>query len=412
MPDAGDGRLDSWKAIAEYLGRDVATVRRWEKALGLPVRRLPGGRRGHSVFAYTSEIDAWLRASPDPPDAAISAVGQRQTRSRWPVWVLVGTLLVAAAGALTWRPFTAQVSAADLRVEVSQAGVVARDLPGRLLWQHPFPASRMVHVAGPGRSSRILSTDPAGVLVWTLYSTGRTDHTNQSGEVMWFLPGGELARTFSFADRVAIGGKTFEPPWVLTDVAVHESSGRRRIAVASHHDMWSPSLVTVLDDQWMRRGTFFHDGWIEQVSWLTPDRLLLAGFSQERDAGMVQIMPVDGLDRGIPDTVVTMPRSEVNAAAGARFNRAVVQLLGARVVVRTVELMEDASQGAADIIYEFDEALTLLQASYSQRYWEAHQALEQRGKLTHPRDQCPDRAGPRPIFVSKSPGKWTAVAAR
>lgn len=54
-----DGRLDSWKAIAAYLGRDVSTVIRWEKEKGLPVHRIPGGRR-QAVFAMTAEIDAWL----------------------------------------------------------------------------------------------------------------------------------------------------------------------------------------------------------------------------------------------------------------------------------------------------------------------------------------------------------------
>src|SRR5579862_4506628 len=56
---AGAVRIDSWKAIARYLGRDERTVRRWERDRGLPVRRVPGGRGG-TVFAYSSEIDAWL----------------------------------------------------------------------------------------------------------------------------------------------------------------------------------------------------------------------------------------------------------------------------------------------------------------------------------------------------------------
>ncbi len=412
MPDASDGRLDSWKAIAEYMGRDVATVRRWEKTLGLPVRRLPGGRRGHSVFAYTSEIDAWLRASPNPPDGSTVSVEPRQTRSRWPIWALAGGVLAVVVILLLWRPFTAQVSASDLRVEVTPSGVVARDPLGNLLWQHPFPTSSEVRVSGPSTSSQVLSTDPPGVLAWTIYSTSRTDHKNENGEVLWFDSGGRLQRTFSFADRVAIDKRTFEPPWAITDVSVHESSGRRRIAVASHHHMWSASLVTVMDSAWARRGTLVHDGWIEQLSWLTPERLLVAGYSEERRGGMVAIMPVDGLDRGVPEIMVAMPRSEVNLASEARFNRAVVQRVGARVVVRTVELMEDPSQGSADIIYEFDEALTLVQASHSTRYWDAHRALEQRGKLTHSRDQCRDRLGPKSIFVWKPPAAWAEVPAR
>lgn len=54
------GRLDSWKAIAAYLGRDVRTTIRWEKHRGLPIHRIPGGHR-NSVYAFQDEIDAWLR---------------------------------------------------------------------------------------------------------------------------------------------------------------------------------------------------------------------------------------------------------------------------------------------------------------------------------------------------------------
>jgi hypothetical protein len=60
MLGSDDTRFDSWKAIADYLGRDLRTVARWEKEKALPVRRLPGGRR-RAVYAYRSEIDAWLR---------------------------------------------------------------------------------------------------------------------------------------------------------------------------------------------------------------------------------------------------------------------------------------------------------------------------------------------------------------
>jgi Tol biopolymer transport system component len=55
-------RLDSWKAIAEYLDRDPTTVMRWAKERGLPVYAVPGeGRRHRAVYAYKGEIDAWLK---------------------------------------------------------------------------------------------------------------------------------------------------------------------------------------------------------------------------------------------------------------------------------------------------------------------------------------------------------------
>jgi adenylate cyclase len=59
-------RLDSWKEIAGYLGREVRTVQRWAGSRNLPVHRLPGGDRPR-VFCLKPEIDAWLRKGPEKP---------------------------------------------------------------------------------------------------------------------------------------------------------------------------------------------------------------------------------------------------------------------------------------------------------------------------------------------------------
>lgn len=64
-------RLDSWKEIAEYLGRDVRTVQRWETDRSLPVHRLPGGDKAR-VYALESELRAWLQSSPMKPVEAPS----------------------------------------------------------------------------------------------------------------------------------------------------------------------------------------------------------------------------------------------------------------------------------------------------------------------------------------------------
>jgi hypothetical protein len=61
MPPSASEKLDSWKAIAAYLGRDPRTVQLWEKAEGLPVHRL-NHRARPTVYAYTAEIEEWLRA--------------------------------------------------------------------------------------------------------------------------------------------------------------------------------------------------------------------------------------------------------------------------------------------------------------------------------------------------------------
>ena len=66
-------RLDSWKDIGSYLGRDIRTAQRWALNRGLPVRRVPGGDKPR-VFALKSEIDGWLKADGAGPPAEVPSI--------------------------------------------------------------------------------------------------------------------------------------------------------------------------------------------------------------------------------------------------------------------------------------------------------------------------------------------------
>ena len=54
--------LNGWKEIANYVGRDLRTVERWEKQRGLPIRRLPGSGRA-TVYARIEELDKWFASA-------------------------------------------------------------------------------------------------------------------------------------------------------------------------------------------------------------------------------------------------------------------------------------------------------------------------------------------------------------
>lgn len=51
--------LTCWKDIANYMGKGVRTVQRWEREFGLPVRR-PLGSSKKAVIARPSDLDAWV----------------------------------------------------------------------------------------------------------------------------------------------------------------------------------------------------------------------------------------------------------------------------------------------------------------------------------------------------------------
>ncbi|WP_119392770.1 tetratricopeptide repeat protein [Taklimakanibacter lacteus] len=61
----GNGRLNSWKEIAAFFGRDERTVKRWEHQRGLPVHRFPGDGRS-PVYAYRRDLETWLRNGKAP----------------------------------------------------------------------------------------------------------------------------------------------------------------------------------------------------------------------------------------------------------------------------------------------------------------------------------------------------------
>ncbi len=87
-------RIESWKQIASFFGKDERTVKRWERERALPVHRLPGERGG--VFAYTLELDRWLNSKADQrPSPAAPIVTEIAPPETNPAVILVEPLLPA-----------------------------------------------------------------------------------------------------------------------------------------------------------------------------------------------------------------------------------------------------------------------------------------------------------------------------
>ncbi|HEY6392666.1 MAG TPA: hypothetical protein VIX89_15410, partial [Bryobacteraceae bacterium] len=84
-------RLDSWKEIAAYLGREVRTVQGWEKNEALPIHRHQHARLG-SVYAFKPELDAWREGRKGVVEPPPKAGKPRLVRA-----LLVGALLIPLA---------------------------------------------------------------------------------------------------------------------------------------------------------------------------------------------------------------------------------------------------------------------------------------------------------------------------
>jgi hypothetical protein len=137
-PSNRSGRLDGWKEIASYLGKDPRTAQRWELNDQLPVFR-----EGGKVFAKTADLDRWRAArviapaSPerpesdnvngDSPSPSIQAAHTAPER-RYRIALILAPLLLIG-GTLSWLFW-------PLEAQIQQYTQITRD--GRMKEGHLF----------------------------------------------------------------------------------------------------------------------------------------------------------------------------------------------------------------------------------------------------------------------------------
>ena len=242
-------RLDSWKAIAEYLHRDQRTVRRWEKTMGLPVRRVPGVR-GSSVFAYVEEIETWLqRAGPEaesiadaPRQPALVTVARLRPRGRW--MMAAAAAVVMAIGFMMWWRLPSHASATPLRFQVTPTGVVATDSYNRERWRYTFPVDEQAYL--PEGLPWAAPRDGAGVFVLVSNRQRRINRSSLGGVLLSLGADGRLRRQIVLDDRIGFGehGEArYGPPWNCLNFRMDDRAGAPRLAVAAHHEVWWPGLA-------------------------------------------------------------------------------------------------------------------------------------------------------------------------
>jgi tetratricopeptide (TPR) repeat protein len=156
-------RIDGWKAIANYLGRDRSTVMRWAAERAMPVHRIPGGQRG-SVFALSEELDAWLAvraAQADEGAADLEVIPAstpaeerrrwwrgRQGRGRrvrtWMLWLIAPAALLASLGAVALQNSPQDEPRQSLPQDPTAAALF---LEARADWAQRNPASIATAIA-------------------------------------------------------------------------------------------------------------------------------------------------------------------------------------------------------------------------------------------------------------------------
>ena len=172
--------LQSWKEIATYLNRTVRTVRRWENEEKLPVHRHLH-QAGSSVYAYPSELDAWLATR--QPAAERPGVWFRRPVS---TLAMLATLVLALVSVGNSGGLTAGAAGPQ---SARSSGVVARQV-----WTGE--EINLYGMVGPSADGRYITFGDRGYLALRDLLSGETrrlkspSHPNEQAEFSIISPDG------------------------------------------------------------------------------------------------------------------------------------------------------------------------------------------------------------------------------
>ena len=410
-------RLDSWKEIARYLGRDVRTVMRWESERQLPVHRMPGAKRS-VVFAHVDELDAWLARSaepgtpePTPVEAAPEAVDPApakppapRKRLRWiagAAITIAGIVSVVTVG--SWnRDRTIQ------SVVVKDNILSALNARGDVLWTHTFAVVRATLRGNTRPWTPVGDLDDDGrPEIAVVVTLTRTEGVAAVDALHCFGGGGRLLWTHEPSHRLQFGDKAYGTPWHSSDLLAFGSPGQTRLAWAFRHHTWWPSVLETVDLAGRPHGAFVNAGWMTSLAAAPDGRLLLAaGVNNARAAMFLAVLDPQRLEGSSPEApgefacascsgsgppqYFVFPRSDVSehSVFPPPDPPSIQVFAGGAVHVR---VPENGGPSGAETIYEFSPTLVLERARVTDWFWHWHRRLSAEGRLDHDERACPLR---------------------
>ncbi len=463
MPEAGSERLDSWKEIAEHLGRDVRTVRRWEKDRSLPVHRVPGGGRA-AVYAFRSEIDAWLKGQDGKlsgdghgdgvpasvltefsPTASLSegllsstrpAVVQRGEvakrlglrRRVW--WLAIVTFTVAVLVLAAYRLWLHGSEIPIASARFSGTELIAGDDQGKVVWRFDFreplnlpqdlPEPEMVRVAdlGPGRRQDVLSFAP-------LFWPGRA---NSPSDALYCISArGKLRWRHNFDERPSFSGREYGPPWVDGPFLVTSDQPKASIWCSARENYSSVSMLVQLDPDNRLLAKFINWGhiWVlNRIHGADGLFILAGGISNQCDCAFLAVLREDDISgsspalspefrcdncpQGQPYRYLLFPQSELTVPSGAAYSQlSAIREDEGRIWVGVNETRVPGLDNWKR--YDLSDSFVPQSVWVSDQYWALHRQLELEGKIHHSVEQCPERTQPQPVRMWSPEAGWKDI---
>jgi hypothetical protein len=456
-------RLDSWKAIAQHFGRDVRTVTRWATHRGLPIRRVPGGKRG-SVYAFTDELDGWLLNQQSKPpsessltaDASVSPLGNGFSHPapsvstgngpnalfghfafrRRLLSIITATLIIALGLVAAFHPVRSHASE-PFTAKLSVDSIEADDSAGHRLWihrySHPIVTSYFLGFYGAGNSTRVadfLGDGNHQVLVVTPFREGMSPDDPMRTRIDFFSNGGRLLWSYTPRESFRFGNDELKGPWFVRSLFTPDGESHSSIWAAIVHHTWGNGFVVQIDPRtgkdtlrFVNSGTLYKIGETKTTS---GKYLFVGGFNNEWDGGSLAIfneerafaaspqMPgthyfCNSCPVGSPDYYFVFPRTEINRLTGINEDP-VLDLYFADDGIQ-VRKFERFTVGTETTIYLLSSQppFNLVSLHYNSSYDALHREWNSQGKLRHSLANCPERIYPVTVKLWTPTTGWKEI---
>ncbi len=413
-----DDRLNSWKEIAAFLDCDERTCYRWEKSLSLPVHRLDIEKKSR-VFAYRSELEAWLKNRSGGPVPAPA----RRAR----LWIIVPVAAVMIALALLLVVFLPRLgpgsrTPADFRIEGSE--LVILNKKGGELWRWDSGLENLANEARyrgrfQSRRSTSIWTHLPFLAIKDLDADGRpevlfttkTDDEFGEGLLVCLDASGRERWRFQAGRTMTYGERMYSPDYRINGIetADLDGDGRPEILLPSYHNNDFPCRFVVLGLDGRLQAEYWNSGQVVDLAVHDFDgdgrpELLLSGVNNEYRKPFLALFETDDIRGGSPQLdpayrgrdvppgsqklYILLPRTDIALARSPMESVSVIHLLGND----RIEAVVGDAPFDAPLYFEFDFGLKTGRVRGSHAFEKAHRELLAAGKISSRLDAAYYRA--------------------
>lgn len=312
--------FNSWKEIAQYLGRDIRTCWRWEKLHGLPVYRVDPDSPKSRVYAFKDELEEWLRKGNH-----IQLVRKKGTLS-WPPWkwfLFIGLpgLVALVAALFLIRPHLLEpTKPADFHIEGSTL-IILNDT-GKKLWDYDtnlpnlvdeiayrdhFQFRRFNESQGRHLLPNLMLKDiNADGRIEVLFSTQTQDEFRE-GELICFNHRGKELWRFKAGREIRFGSTLYNNDYRIHgfDTCDINNDGQLEIFVSCLHMPNWPTQIVSLSPQGKLLGEYWHSGHLGDMVFKDFDNdgrieIILTGLNNEYARGCLVVFEASNLKGSSP----------------------------------------------------------------------------------------------------------------